>query len=387
MFNVTKLGSYDMNNLKTFSSPSARLLDVVRGVAALLVVLGHSRDISARVSGLNHTGDSFFEMLLLVPSSFAVEAVAVFFVLSGYLVGGQVIRQNREGRFCWGEFLIKRLSRLWAVLIPGLFITYIAWLAMTHLSPQSYTLATSSTLPSALCNVLFLQESWCDSYLINSSLWSLSYEFWFYIIFTSLITALYAMFSQSWTSVILNILVVFLSVAIFGTQVLLLIPAWLLGVGISLVVEKPNLIRDKIRSNAYTWLVSSLVLLIFSFLLSNYLHLDRTMLTLTVSIPSALVILSITQIDHEIPLLRRPIDIGANLGKWSFSIYVFHLPIVKVLLTLAHKQELINLFGLPVMTYSIVIVTLPLTWFMWWLTERHTNHLRDTMFTLYNTKK
>jgi len=124
-----------MHNLNTFSSPSARLLDVVRGVAALLVVLGHSRDISARVSGLNHTGDSFFEMVLLVPSSFAVEAVAVFFVLSGYLVGGQVIRQNREGRFCWGEFLIKRLSRLWAGLIPGLFITYISWLAMTHLSP------------------------------------------------------------------------------------------------------------------------------------------------------------------------------------------------------------------------------------------------------------
>jgi len=376
-----------MSNIKTFSSPSARLLDVVRGVAALLVVLGHSRDISARVSGLNHTGDSLFEMVLLVPSSFAVEAVAVFFVLSGYLVGGQVIRQNREGRFCWGEFLIKRLSRLWAVLIPGLFITYISWLAMTHLSPQSYTLAESSTLPSALCNILFLQESWCDSYLINSSLWSLSYEFWFYIIFTSLITALYAMFSQSWTSVILNTLVVFLSVAIFGTQVLLLIPAWLLGVGISLIAEKPNMLREKINSKAYTWLVGSLVLLIFSFLLSNYLHLDRTMLTLIVSLPSALVILSITQIDHEIPLLRRPIDIGANLGKWSFSIYVFHLPIVKVLLTLAHKQELINLFGLPVMTYSIVIVTLPLTWFMWWLTERHTNHLRDTMFTFYNTKK
>ena len=376
-----------MNNLKTFNSPSARLLDVVRGVAALLVVLGHSRDISARVSGLNHTGDSFFEMVLLVPSSFAVEAVAVFFVLSGYLVGGQVIRQNREGRFRWGEFLIKRLSRLWAVLIPGLFITYISWLAMTHLSPQSYTLAENSTLPSALCNVLFLQESWCDSYLINSSLWSLSYEFWFYIIFTSLITALYAMFSQSWTGVILNTLVVCLSIAIFGTQVLLLIPAWLLGVGISLVAEKPNMIRDHIRSKAYTWLVSSLVLLMFSFLLSNYLHLDRTMLTLTVSIPSALVILSITQIEHEIPLLRRPIDIGANLGKWSFSIYVFHLPIVKVLLTLAHKQELINLFGLPIMTYSIVLVTLPLTWLMWWLTERHTNQLRDTMFTIYNTKK
>ncbi|NQZ92646.1 MAG: acyltransferase [Moritella sp.] len=376
-----------MNNLKTFNSPSARLLDVVRGVAALLVVLGHSRDISARVSGLNHTGDSFFEMVLLVPSSFAVEAVAVFFVLSGYLVGGQVIRQNREGRFRWGEFLIKRLSRLWAVLIPGLFITYISWLAMTHLSPQSYTLAENSTLPSALCNVLFLQESWCDSYLINSSLWSLSYEFWFYIIFTSLITALYALFSQSWTSVILNTLVVFLSIAIFGTQVLLLIPAWLLGVGISLVAEKPNMIRDNIRSKAYTWLMSSLVLLMFSFFLSNHLHLDRTMLTLTVSIPSALVILSITQIEHEIPLLRRPIDIGANLGKWSFSIYVFHLPIVKVLLTLAHKQELINLFGLPIMTYSIVLVTLPLTWLMWWLTERHTNQLRDTMFTIYNTKK
>jgi peptidoglycan/LPS O-acetylase OafA/YrhL len=86
-----------------------RGLDVVRGAAAILVVLGHSRELLFTAQGLPVSGKGGFEKLLLAPTSLAQESVAVFFVLSGYLVGGQVVRQVRANRFSWPVYLANRL--------------------------------------------------------------------------------------------------------------------------------------------------------------------------------------------------------------------------------------------------------------------------------------
>ena len=52
-------------------------------------------------------------------------AVIIFFVLSGYLVGKHVYLAFNTGRWSWREYAIKRLSRLWIVLIPALILTAI----------------------------------------------------------------------------------------------------------------------------------------------------------------------------------------------------------------------------------------------------------------------
>ena len=90
-----------------------RSLEVLRGVAAVLVVLSHARLYPYMEAGLSISGRSTVEKLLLAPTSFGREAVATFFVLSGYLVGGQVLRQVRQQRFDPAVFLIKRLTRFW----------------------------------------------------------------------------------------------------------------------------------------------------------------------------------------------------------------------------------------------------------------------------------
>lgn len=43
----------------------------------------------------------------------------MFFVLSGYLVGGQVLQYVRQGRFTWRVYMVKRFTRLWDVPIPA----------------------------------------------------------------------------------------------------------------------------------------------------------------------------------------------------------------------------------------------------------------------------
>ena len=57
--------------------------------------------------------------------------VIVFFVLSGYLVGGSVLRSVRTGSWSWRAYLLARLSRLYVVLLPALLLGgALDWLGM-----------------------------------------------------------------------------------------------------------------------------------------------------------------------------------------------------------------------------------------------------------------
>src|SRR5690242_14562169 len=79
-------------------------LDLFRVVAAIVVVGGHA--MMPVFSGGHY----------LFP--FGEDAVEAFFVLSGFVIAS--VADGRENRF--RTFAVARLSRLWSVLIPALFI-------------------------------------------------------------------------------------------------------------------------------------------------------------------------------------------------------------------------------------------------------------------------
>src|SRR5580692_4520938 len=91
-------------------------LDAVRALAALTVFAGHARDLfigSPRAAaGLGHAATS------APHTTVGHLAVIVFFVLSGYLVGGGVLRNMTSNEWSWGGYTLQRLSRLWVALIP-----------------------------------------------------------------------------------------------------------------------------------------------------------------------------------------------------------------------------------------------------------------------------
>ena len=358
------------------SRAASRLLDVFRGVAALLVVAGHSREYAARFSGLNPSGSSMLEKLVLAPTSLAMEAVAVFFVLSGFLVGGQLLRQNREGRFSWSGFLVKRLTRLWTVLLPGLLVTWILWIAVSPWSLEALP-SEQSGLKVALCNAAYLQGAWCAYFSNNASLWSLSYEFWFYVVFAAASVAFFSASRGRIAVALINVTVLTLAVFLFGISLLYLIPAWLIGVVVAWLSERANPLRKAVGTWPWASLALSMVLLCVGFAMSNLLHLNRIALTCLIALPSALVIFSMLFVQHEPAFFRQGISAGVRFGHWSFSIYVYHLPLVIALLTVFQHTGLITRFGLPVTTYVTLTLVLPVTVALWWLTERHTDKVRS----------
>lgn len=355
-------------------------LDVIRGVAALLVVLGHTRSfIELNLSAdLTATG---WQKALLLPSSFAQESVAVFFVLSGYLVGGQVLREVASRRFGWRVYMSKRLSRLWTVLIPGIVLTF----GLDSLTMRLFVKAwdklagNASDIGSALCNAAFLQVSRCASYGSNDSLWSLSYEFWFYMIFAGFVVAVWGSIRREWVAAAGGILVSIVSVATFGVGLFGLMPSWLLGVVLAVVHQRWKDVGMPI------WLPSStsrtvLVLTALTgvgMLASNIMAPAEWVRFAIVSIACAPLILvtAARPWGHQSRAARRV----SVLGTVSFSLYVFHLPIVKFLVAAYALAGGLSAAGNVVMVYVLATLTFMLCVPLWFITERNTAKVRDWM--------
>jgi peptidoglycan/LPS O-acetylase OafA/YrhL len=128
--------------------------------------------------------------------------VVVFFVLSGYLVGGSVLRQVAANRWTWGGYALTRLTRLYTVLIPALVLGGLADLLGLRMFGTAgiygdHTgaheifggIAVRLSLPILFGNYFFLQAIRVPVLGSNNPLWSLSYEFWYYAAFPLLVYA------------------------------------------------------------------------------------------------------------------------------------------------------------------------------------------------------
>jgi peptidoglycan/LPS O-acetylase OafA/YrhL len=172
------------------------LLDLVRGGSAILVLVSHVRAFFFKdFRELADPGvvDEVFYLL----TSLHVQSVIVFFVLSGYFVGGAVCAQVRSGEFSVKRYATARLTRLWTVLVPALFLTAICDGIGRALAPAAYdglwrTAYMSGPTPEVPAdlsartlfgNLFFLQTVVLPVYGTNGPLWSLANEFWYYVLF------------------------------------------------------------------------------------------------------------------------------------------------------------------------------------------------------------
>jgi len=176
-------------------------LDMLRGAAGFAVLFSHARAYSLQsYTELKLAG---IEIGLITKAFYAItsfghEAVIIFFGLSGFLVGGKAARDLFLKRFSWPHYLLRRMTRLWIVLLPALAATFLfdalgivinggvgygGQFAATYNSGPSGDGTFDTSLLAFLGNLTFLQTIVVPTYGTNSPLWSLANEFWYYIVF------------------------------------------------------------------------------------------------------------------------------------------------------------------------------------------------------------
>lgn len=154
--------------------PPLVTLDIMRAAAAILVVLEHSRSQAfLAFTRLPAEQQTIVVKLAYLVARLGQEAVTLFFVLSGYLVGGQVIRRVRRGSFSPRDFTIDRVTRILLPLVPAaLFAGLVGTLAKG---------APFDPLQIA-GNAFGLNGILVPTLTYDLPLWSLPYEIWFYVI-------------------------------------------------------------------------------------------------------------------------------------------------------------------------------------------------------------
>jgi peptidoglycan/LPS O-acetylase OafA/YrhL len=178
------------------------LLDLVRGLSAVAVLVAHVRAFLFKDFGAL-SGPGLVEKVFYFGTGIHHQAVMVFFVLSGYFVGGAVCSQVGRNTFSTKRYAVARLSRLWTVLLPALVLTAVCDGIGRTLAPAAYegglraVFMSGPTLevPADLSvraffgNLAFLQTVEVPVFGSNGPLWSLANEFWYYVIFPLLALA------------------------------------------------------------------------------------------------------------------------------------------------------------------------------------------------------
>jgi len=174
-------------------SPASDHLDLVRGLTAITVVTGHVRAmLFVDLASLGTPSGP--ERLFYAATAFGHEAVMVFFVLSGFFVGGGVLGAARRD-WEWTPYLVNRFTRIYVVLLPGLALTA-AWDSVGYAAdPGAYCESSAALNYDAharlsagvlLGNCTQLQTVLVPTFGSNGPLWSLANEAWYYLMFPAL---------------------------------------------------------------------------------------------------------------------------------------------------------------------------------------------------------
>ena len=190
--------------MKATETSNLKILDGLRGFAAIYVMLYHVRmlfwigwsDFSANL-GIY----SWIDILFATASGlfrYGQEAVLMFFVLSGFVIHYRQAKQfalTKTVQLNIFNYWYRRMKRLWPPLICALLITWVADTLGMQVNPGFY-LGTNrpasilivdgipdDSIQCFLANVFFLQGPLSKTFGSNSPLWSLSFEFYFYALY------------------------------------------------------------------------------------------------------------------------------------------------------------------------------------------------------------
>jgi len=208
------------------------LISLLRGLAALTVAAAHLRSQVYPGFGTVQTPSLAFQGVAFV-AGFAYLAVIVFFVLSGWLVGGSLLnRIDSDGAI--SNYAIDRATRLWIVLIPTFGAILLFGVATSALDPSKLSLAPDNAYSATtfLGNLAGLQTLLVPAFGGNFPLWSLANETWYYVLFPLLVMLFR---TRSLLNRVLILLAIAAIVQLLSSAILLYFSIWLLGVAFSRV--------------------------------------------------------------------------------------------------------------------------------------------------------
>lgn len=265
--------------------------------------------------------------------SFGGAGVDIFFVLSGFIIT-YINRRSLSSRSNFPKFLRRRFVRIF----PIYWVIITLFLLLQFILPSFY----HTHYPLGFSNLMGTYLLLPDHIMVNGVSWTLSYELFFYFIFSLafLIRHRLALWILSISYVLVLIVVPFTGYD-FATgnkwMSLVLFPMnleFFMGIIAALIIPKIN------RHLGIAFLITGTVGFLTSALISNNGYSLNSLLNRVIlfGIPSFFIIAGIVryELDRKIKVHNQLV----LLGEASYSLYLLHLPIVAAGMIILSKLNL-----------------------------------------------
>jgi peptidoglycan/LPS O-acetylase OafA/YrhL len=198
---------------KNISEGLSLYLELMRFIAALAVFLYHSRLV-------------LVPNMPLGPFGWGREAVAVFFVLSGFVISYVVSSRERD----WRDYVVARIARIAPVCLIAILVTVLADGFGKSYNFELYERLgfDQFSIPALMSYLTFTNQFWFSHQVFGSdeAYWSLGFEVQYYILFAVICFVdgrLKWLLAIAWA-------------AICGPKILMYLPLWLMGVAAQRIV-------------------------------------------------------------------------------------------------------------------------------------------------------
>ena len=297
------------------------VISVLRGLAAFIVAAAHLR--AEMYPGLRTLAEPalWFQAFAFF-TGFAHQAVLVFFVISGWLVGGSLLDKMAQSGAI-GSYAIDRLTRLWTVLIPTFSLTLLFGLVTGAVHPGIVDASPVNefSATSFAGNLFGLQGIVLDNFGGNYALWSLANETWYYVMFPVLVLLFTA---RRPVARLASGATLAVALALLPANIIMYFLIWLLGVAFS------RIRIDCSPGLRWAWLVPLAAASTYFRLTADNDKFDQTTLgmDLLLSLMFLALLSSLQFKAAATSLLARPLaKAGQFFADFSFSLYVLHLPL------------------------------------------------------------
>jgi peptidoglycan/LPS O-acetylase OafA/YrhL len=321
----------DIEEANVLSREVSIFLDAARIVAALLVFAGHC--------------DGLFGNPFGVLGHHAPDAVAIFFVISGFVIC--YVATTREQTAI--AYARARAVRIYSVAMPALAVTFLADILGLNYEPAAYVGHPSSShsmIEGLIACLTFSGEFWSNHtyFGTNEPYWSIDFEVWYYILF-GIVLFLRPMVALVAASSVLILI---------GPTMAAFAPLWLLGAAtyhLNTVVRLTMSSTKRLILTLISLLAAAVLYggakqffpptqAIYHRITFNFESLNNFLFYTSTGLAFALILLAVT---FAAPWLTGLSSLAQRPVRWlsgaTFTLYLAHLPIVYCLYALTYRKS------------------------------------------------
>lgn len=373
----------------SLSNQSPRLvhLDALRGVAALVVVIGHIRAfVLVDFEGSGHR--TILNLVIYFIGGMGHSAVLAFFALSGFLVGGSTLSAIYRGSWRASRYFVARLARLWTVLIPALLLTWaLDWYGQNVIGSMGYLgtyhfLLSSGPMPEVPSridlqaftgNLLFLQTIVVPVFGTNGPLWSLSNEFWYYIVFPVIAASLIGRGSAAVKFGFGFLRLCLMTLLPFSMMLLGII--WIVGALMQTALQNIRIAYFF----AHPMYLSTAILAVCCAMVFARLNVGQIAWDLLQGLAWSLLLPALAVKRNPVGALGTAYKrVATSLSEISFTLYATHFPVLSLIyFTLLAPQQWQSSGEALSVGLALLVASLVVAGAFWWLFERNTLRVRQ----------